>query len=122
MFIFSSRKRHTRFSLVTGFQTCALPFYLSAGTFIIAAIVVVLPWSTWPIVPTFTCGFVRSNLPFAIAKSPSCSNHVETRARPRPRKTTKTGAHHRNRTCDLTLTKGVLYRLSRSEEHTSELQ
>ena len=24
----------------------------------------------------------------------------------------KTGAHHRNRTCDLTLTKGVLYRLS----------
>ncbi|MFW7526597.1 hypothetical protein ACODM8_21065, partial [Vibrio ostreicida] len=21
----------------------------------------VLPWSTWPIVPTFTCGFVRSN-------------------------------------------------------------
>src|SRR3546814_9480386 len=79
-------------------------------TFVIAAVVVVLPWSTWPIVPTFTCGFVRSNLPFAIAKSPSCSNHVETRARPRPRKTTKTGAHHRNRTCDLTLTKGVLYR------------
>ncbi|MDB5987718.1 MAG: hypothetical protein JWR16_2771 [Nevskia sp.] len=24
----------------------------------------------------------------------------------------ETGAHHRNRTCDLTLTKGVLYRLS----------
>jgi hypothetical protein len=21
----------------------------------------VLPWSMWPIVPTFTCGFVRSN-------------------------------------------------------------
>jgi hypothetical protein len=26
-----------------------------------------LPWSTWPIVPTFTCGLVRSNFPFAIA-------------------------------------------------------
>jgi hypothetical protein len=25
-----------------------------------------LPWSTCPIVPTFTCGFFRSNLPFAI--------------------------------------------------------
>jgi hypothetical protein len=29
-----------------------------------------LPWSTCPIVPTFTCGLVRSNLPFAIASSP----------------------------------------------------
>ena len=27
---------------------------------------VVLPWSTCPIVPTFTWGFVRSNLPLAI--------------------------------------------------------
>jgi hypothetical protein len=31
------------------------------------AVRVVLPWSTWPMVPTFTCGFVRSNLFFAIA-------------------------------------------------------
>ena len=29
------------------------------GTFKIAAVKVVLPWSTWPIVPTLTCGFVR---------------------------------------------------------------
>jgi hypothetical protein len=35
-------------------------------TVAIAAVSVVLPWSTWPIVPTFTCGLVRSNLPFAI--------------------------------------------------------
>jgi hypothetical protein len=32
--------------------------------------VVVLPWSTWPMVPTFTCGLVRSNfalaMPFSI--------------------------------------------------------
>src|SRR5690606_28639695 len=33
---------------------------------VIAAVSVVLPWSTWPIVPTFTCGFVRSNFAFAI--------------------------------------------------------
>src|SRR5262249_10524837 len=33
---------------------------------VIAAVSVVFPWSTCPIVPTFTCGFVRSNLPFAI--------------------------------------------------------
>src|SRR5204862_4546697 len=31
-----------------------------------AAVRVVLPWSMCPIVPTFTCGFVRSNFFFAI--------------------------------------------------------
>ena len=31
-----------------------------------AAVKVVLPWSTCPMVPTFTCGLVRSNLLFAI--------------------------------------------------------
>ena len=34
---------------------------------VIAAVSDVLPWSTWPIVPTFTCGFVRSNFAFAIS-------------------------------------------------------
>jgi hypothetical protein len=34
---------------------------------VIAAVNVVFPWSTCPIVPTFTCGFVRSNLALAIA-------------------------------------------------------
>ena len=29
------------------------------STFVIAAVSVVLPWSTWPIVPMFTCSFVR---------------------------------------------------------------
>ena len=38
----------------------------SAPTFVSAAVSVVLPWSTWPIVPTFTCGLVRSNFPLAI--------------------------------------------------------
>src|SRR6476646_4859216 len=38
----------------------------SAPTFVSAAVSVVLPWSTCPIVPTFTCGLVRSNFPFAM--------------------------------------------------------
>jgi hypothetical protein len=33
---------------------------------VIAAVNVVFPWSTCPIVPTFTCGFVRSNLALAM--------------------------------------------------------
>src|SRR5512134_2566579 len=37
---------------------------------VIAAVSVVLPWSTCPIVPTFTCGLVRSNLAFAIFLAP----------------------------------------------------
>ena len=38
---------------------------------VIAAVSDVLPWSTCPIVPTFTCGFVRSNFAFAILAFPS---------------------------------------------------
>ena len=36
-------------------------------TLVMAAVRVVLPWSIWPIVPTFTCGLLRSNFSFAIA-------------------------------------------------------
>src|SRR6266496_3954632 len=46
-------------------RTSAMPFF--DRTFVSAAVRVVLPWSTWPIVPTFTCGLVRSNFAFAIA-------------------------------------------------------
>jgi len=35
-------------------------------TAVIAAVNVVLPWSTWPIVPILTCGLVLSNFSFAI--------------------------------------------------------
>src|SRR3546814_17301931 len=35
---FSSRRRHTRFALVTGVQTCALPIYLNARTLVNASI------------------------------------------------------------------------------------
>ncbi len=36
---------------------------------VIAAVNVVLPWSTWPIVPTLQCGLVRSNFRLAILSS-----------------------------------------------------
>src|SRR3954454_15920096 len=39
---------------------------LRARYFVIAAVRLVLPWSMWPIVPTLTCGFVRSNFFLAI--------------------------------------------------------
>jgi hypothetical protein len=37
-----------------------------ASTFVIAAVKVVFPWSTCPIVPMLTCGFDRSNFSFAM--------------------------------------------------------
>src|SRR5512134_1938648 len=42
------------------------PPCFSAITFVNAAVSVVLPWSTCPIVPTFTCGLLRSNFALAI--------------------------------------------------------
>src|SRR5437868_12535377 len=41
-----------------------------ASTLVMAAVKVVLPWSMCPIVPTFTCGFVRSYLAFAMISLP----------------------------------------------------
>ena len=45
----------------------ASPFF--AWIAVIAAVNVVFPWSTCPIVPTFTCGFVRSNFALAMLVS-----------------------------------------------------
>src|SRR5512143_732574 len=42
-----------------------LPF--KARYLVIAAVRLVLPWSMWPIVPTLTCGLVRSNFFLAIS-------------------------------------------------------
>ena len=42
--------------------------YLSCNVFVIAAVNVVLPWSTCPIVPILTCGLFLSNLALAILK------------------------------------------------------
>ena len=39
---------------------------LVARTFVIAAVRVVLPWSTWPMVPMLQWGLVLSNLALAI--------------------------------------------------------
>src|ERR1700757_3172164 len=52
---------------IWSYATKAPPF-ISAITLVSAAVSVVLPWSTCPIVPTFTCGLVRSNFPLAIAQ------------------------------------------------------
>src|SRR5664279_1771517 len=91
----------------------ASPPYSLLKTDVSAAVKVVLPWSTCPIVPTLTCGLVRSNLLFATSRDSeeldrtagslrkplyevSLSAHVA-------------GAHGADRTRDLSLTKGVLY-------------
>src|SRR6266481_4093690 len=78
---------------------------LSAATLVSAAVSVVLPWSMCPMVPTFTCGFERSNFSFDMPAplrylsrsmfGNSCS-----------------GADDRNRTGDLVLTKDALCQLS----------
>ena len=47
-------------------SVAVLPATLSDRTFVIAAVRVVLPWSTCPIVPILQCGLVLSNLAFAI--------------------------------------------------------
>src|SRR5438477_8474880 len=60
-----------------------------------AVVKVVLPWSTCPIVPTFTCGLVRSNFGLDISVSFFSSS-----------------AGDGDRTHDLLLTKEVLYQLS----------
>ena len=41
--------------------------FLNAWRIKIAAVRVVLPWSMCPMVPTLTCGLVRSKIPFAMA-------------------------------------------------------
>jgi len=47
-------------------STFSFPSTLSANTFVIAAVKVVLPWSTCPMVPILQCGLVLSNLALAI--------------------------------------------------------
>ncbi len=48
----------------------AWPPYFSDSTFVMAAVSVVLPWSMCPIVPTLTCGLLRSNFSFATPNYP----------------------------------------------------
>ena len=89
---------------------------------VMAAVRVVLPWSTWPIVPTFTCGFVRSN--FSLDMScPSCTD-LEALMTTQPKSIGdkvyikrkcllfRAGAYRQILTADLILTKDALYHLS----------
>src|SRR4028118_1752126 len=45
-----------------------------ARVLVMAAVSVVLPWSTWPMVPTFRCGLFLSNFPLDIWVLLSCSS------------------------------------------------
>src|SRR6267154_6815643 len=66
----SSRRPCDSEALATSSYEMNLAQPLSADTFVRAAVRVVLPWSTWPIVPTFTCGFLRSNFALAMVLFP----------------------------------------------------
>src|SRR5215470_6375141 len=58
-------------SIVSKARYSASPF--RARYLLIAAVRLVLPWSMWPIVPTFTCGLLRSNFFLAIRLLLPCS-------------------------------------------------
>src|SRR5262245_26657172 len=68
---------------------------------VIAAVSVVLPWSTCPIVPTFTCGLVLSNLLFAMTDAYRLNNavslvpmmRIERMTSPLPRECSTTELH-----------------------------
>src|SRR4051794_12008223 len=49
-------------SMLSKERTCERP--CKASVLVMAAVKLVLPWSTCPIVPTFTCGLVRANFCF----------------------------------------------------------
>src|SRR4029077_5505349 len=70
---------------------------LSDDTLVRAAVRVVLPWSMWPMVPTLTCGLLRSNFSLAMSVVPRAACD---------------GADVQNRTGDLVLTKDALCQLS----------
>src|SRR5712664_1903637 len=72
---------------------------LSDDTFVSAAVRVVLPWSICPIVPTFTCGLLRSNFSLAMSTILVCRYE-------------HSGADVQDRTGDLVLTKDALCQLS----------
>src|SRR6201998_1048234 len=57
---------HGAFATESTARNCPLALFFDS-TLVIAAVNVVLPWSMCPIVPTFTCGLLRSNFSFAIS-------------------------------------------------------
>src|SRR5688572_3198030 len=74
-------------SMLSKARNSAPPF--SDRVLVIAAVSVVLPWSMCPMVPTFTCGLLRSNFFFATSSLlPRCRSRVSpprgSNPRPRP--------------------------------------
>ena len=59
LLLFRSRRRCPRMFVAFAFPDLA-------STVAIAAVSVDLPWSTWPMVPTLTCGLVLLNCSFAM--------------------------------------------------------
>src|SRR6185503_11886775 len=105
----SSRRPCDSEALATSSYGTNLAQPLSAATLVNAAVSVVFPWSIWPIVPTFTCGFERSNFSFAIAlrlRYVTLTSTLTTSSFQLP------GADDRDRTGDLVLTKDALCQLS----------
>src|SRR5436190_4664698 len=63
----SSRRPCDSDAFATSSYGTNLAHPLSAATFVSAAVSVVLPWSICPMVPTFTCGLLRSNFSLAMS-------------------------------------------------------
>src|SRR3954453_1184397 len=97
---------------------------LSDDTLVRAAVRVVLPWSMWPMVPTLTCGLLRSNFSLAMSSTPSSLSTSTSRdalwwttfgvvaRHPKLAWRAKDGADVQDRTGDLVLTKDALCQLS----------
>src|SRR3954451_12314805 len=99
---------------------------LSDDTLVRAAVRVVLPWSMWPMVPTLTCGLLRSNFSLAMSSAPSSLsastfagratvNNLRCRGLPTEARcvlASEGGADVQDRTGDLVLTKDALCQLS----------
>src|SRR5215510_6650479 len=66
MILVSSRVPCAADARATSLYETKRPQPLSAETFVSAAVSVVLPWSTWPIVPTLQWGLKRLNFSLAM--------------------------------------------------------
>src|SRR3989442_5191488 len=67
------RSRSSGALSIDPYSRTAIALFFVCSTFVIAAVNVVLPWSMCPIVPMFTCGFVRSYFAFAMICVPPVS-------------------------------------------------
>src|SRR5262249_5664235 len=67
------RSRSSGALSIDPYSRTAICLFFVCSTFVIAAVNVVLPWSMCPIVPMFTCGFVRSYFAFAMVTAPPLS-------------------------------------------------